>query len=298
MTGGTETAEYDPPRTDCGICGSRRIALHHSDFRGNRIFRCPDCTVQFMNPAYSDRHLARYYSGYAREEPDWDEPLSYGHHFYLSLVEKFSPAKGRLLDVGCGKGHLLLAARERGWDPVGLEISDASARLAAVRTGVRTLCGEIQKIDWGTETFDLVAMHQVLEHLKSPISCLSVVRTLLKDGGILLVVVPNVHARANLVKLALEKVGARRRRVGAYYGTEDHLWYYSPRSLRFLLARLGFEILHMRSGHRVRPGQSRLQRFFTRNLSDRLLWKSTFLAIARKQGVACGRQSSFRAKTR
>src|SRR4030067_171158 len=54
------TPEYDPPYTLCPLCQSRNIALYHCDYRHNRIFRCADCCVQFMNPVYSDNHLTGY----------------------------------------------------------------------------------------------------------------------------------------------------------------------------------------------------------------------------------------------
>jgi hypothetical protein len=63
-----------------------------------------------MNPQYTDQHLADYYSQYTKDEPERDEPLQYGHNFYLEILENYVPSKGSLLDIGSGKGHLLAAA--------------------------------------------------------------------------------------------------------------------------------------------------------------------------------------------
>ena len=97
-----------------------------------------------------------------------------------------------------------------------------------------------------------------------------------------MVVVPNIGSLSSRVKFIMEKLGLRRKKVGSYYDTPHHMWYFSPGVMKKILPTYGFKVVSMRSGHQVRPNQSRLNRFFMRNVSERWLWKSTFLFIAEK----------------
>jgi len=273
---------FDPPKDRCDFCESRNISPYAVDYKGIQIFRCRNCGIQFMNPPYADSHLEEYYSHFTFEEPAWDEALHYCHNFYLSLVERFAVNKGRILDVGTGKGHLLLAARQRGWQPVGYDVDEQSEIPISKKLGVEIVCGDFTKIPWEPESFDAVYMHQVIEHLKRPVPHLKTIHSILKKGGILFAAQPNIHSLAARFKFGLEKLGLRKKNIGAYYGTEGHLWYYTPRTMSSILRKSGFEVLYLRSGHKVRPHQTPLARFLLRNFVEVIPWKSTFLVIARK----------------
>lgn len=276
-------ATFDPPLARCLLCASDAIHEYHRDANNVAIFRCSTCGVQFMNPQYTDRHLVDYYAGYTQDEPQWNEPLAYGHNVYLQLLERYLPAKGKLLDIGAGHGHLLCAALERGWDASGYEVDDSLAASLTKKLGTEVRSGDFTTLDWPRRAFDAIVMHHVLEHLKNPPAYLRTIQDLLRGEGILFLVLPNIHSLSSLMKFLLERLHLRTRNVGAYYDTSHHLWYFTPTTLRRLLLRSGFEILYTRSGHRVRPGQTRFRRFIMRNITERNLWHSTFLCVARKR---------------
>jgi len=275
--------KYDPEFSKCKICNSKKIQRYHQDYNGNVIYKCNDCEVQFMNPQYSDEYLDDYYSKYTKEEPEWDEPLSYGHNFYLELLEKYIEKKGKLLDIGCGKGHLLTQAKKRGWDCSGYDVDCSSVEYFSNKLGVKMFCGAFDKIHWEPNSFDVVSMHHVFEHLKNPISYLNIINSILVKGGILFIVIPNIKSLSSILKFQLEKLGIRKSNIAKYYDTSHHLFYYGPKTLSNVLVKHGYKILHLRSGHKVRPNQSMFTRYFLRNFSERIPWKSTFLIIARKQ---------------
>src|SRR4051794_8566096 len=108
----------------------------------------------------------------------------------LDLVARFVP-RGRLLDVGCGPGLLLDEARRRGYDPLGLELSRASARHArdALGLDVRELALEDFVDDGGG--FDVVVLADVIEHLDDPVGGIARCAALLRPGGVLCVVTPD-----------------------------------------------------------------------------------------------------------
>lgn len=274
---------FDAPKSACGLCGSEKIFPYHQDHKGNRIFKCRNCKIQFMNPQYTDEYLAEFYSSYTKDEPQWDEPLRYCHNFYFTIIEKYVSPPGRMLDIGAGKGHLLSVAKERGWSPIGYDVDCVTTKKTSRKTGIEISCGDFTKINWENRGYDLITMHHVIEHLKSPLPYLRIIHASLQDKGVLFLALPNIHSLSSRAKFCLEKLGVRRRRVGAYYDTGHHLWYYTPHTLANLLSRFGFEVIHLRSGHQARPNQSRLERAFMRRFTERMIWKSTFLVLARKK---------------
>jgi hypothetical protein len=97
---------------------------------------------------------------------------------------------GRLLDVGCGHGLLLDEARKRGYDPVGLELSTASAQFAR---GVLELDVREETVDQldGSARFQVITLVDVLEHVADPLDMIDRCRQLLAPGGLLCLVTPD-----------------------------------------------------------------------------------------------------------
>lgn len=274
--------EFDEKISSCLVCGDPNIHDHLVDDRGIAISKCHHCGFQFMNPQYSDRYLAEYYASYLDDDDfeQWLEPLARCHDYYLSQVERHLKP-GKLLDVGCGHGYLMDAAQKRGWSVRGYDVDPASTRKVSARLGVEVAHGDIQSCDLG-EDYDLVVLHQVLEHLKEPGRYLAKAHTLLNDGGILFVAVPNIMSLSSRLKFRLERMGLRRKNIGKYYDTTHHLLYFEPRTLAGILEKHGFRIIARRNCVSDRPGQGLFKRFIMQNFFDHLFAKSAFLVMARK----------------
>ncbi len=105
--------------------------------------------------------------------------------------------KGRMLEIGCGRGHTLLALKEAGRasEVVGVEIA-ALPRTESEIAGVdRYIVGDIEKdrLDLQPSSFDVVICADVLEHLRDPWAAVSMLNGLLREGGVLVASVPNVR---------------------------------------------------------------------------------------------------------
>ena len=99
-------------------------------------------------------------------------------------------ASGRLLDVGCGHGLLLDEARRRGYDVVGLELSRAAARHAREKLGLDVREVPLEEFaSW--ESFDVVVLADVIEHLEDPVEAVERCARLLRADGALCVVTPD-----------------------------------------------------------------------------------------------------------
>jgi len=273
---------FDKKLTICPVCRSHDPRHFLTDNRGVNIEVCSRCSFLFMNPRYSDAHLDEFYAHYTElEDRDhWDEALSYGHGFYLAQLEAFR-APGTLLDIGCGNGHLLAAGQRRGWQVTGQDVSSTSCHAVSERLGVEVLCGDFLNMEFDRR-FDGISMHQVLEHVKDPWSFVEKIHSLLNPSGVFFVATPNIWSLGNRLKYSYERMGLRKSEIGNYFDSSHHLNYFTPKTMKRLLSRADFTVKAVRNGHKVRPGQSGLQRFLMRNITERFIPRSTFFVIAQK----------------
>ncbi|MEQ9501082.1 MAG: class I SAM-dependent methyltransferase [Deltaproteobacteria bacterium] len=99
----------------------------------------------------------------------------------------------RLLEVGVAYGAFLLAARERGMHVRGLELESSLAARANEHLGEDAVLVGNAAEPWPfeDESFDVIAMFDVLEHLESPRLGIDHAKRLLTPGGVLMMTTPN-----------------------------------------------------------------------------------------------------------
>jgi SAM-dependent methyltransferase len=94
-------------------------------------------------------------------------------------------APGACLEIGCGPGHFLDLLREEGWEIRGVEYSPAAAARAAGRLGEGVVqAGDAALACLPAGRFDLVLLHDVLEHLPRPVAVLSGAAAALAPHGL------------------------------------------------------------------------------------------------------------------
>jgi len=215
----------------CPLCGARVAMNSHFSNGADRIRRCPACSVAFVYPRasglellsqYSPRYFQEKYdtlrqSGYVNMQ-SWQNKIS----MCLRRVDKLRGGRtGLLLDVGCGKGWFLEEARKHGWQVQGLELCPEVAKGTMERVGTQVYTGSIFDVALPSETFDLVTMFDVIEHLEGPLEALRICHRILKPGGALVLSTPNLYG------LGCRLLGARAFAVWP----DEHIVYFGTASI-------------------------------------------------------------------
>jgi len=189
---------------DCILCGTDNSApLFKGRDRllgGEKIFdlvRCRGCGLIYINPRPTLDEIAQYYPAeyepFVRQEQvtNWYDRLR--HRVAIARMCRIAgqgQQPGRMLDVGCGGGDFMLGMQQRGWQVRGLDISPVAVALAR-KKGLDVFQGQLSDVELEDESFDLVTMWDVLEHLHDPAAYLARVARLLKPEGRFVVTLPN-----------------------------------------------------------------------------------------------------------
>ena len=238
----------------CSVCGSVlrkhlgwRGGTAHHDGQGERIeiVRCGECTHLYPHPMplpvgdlaalYADTE--DYFSAH-----DVEEKKRVGGEL-LKLIEKKIGFKGNLLDLGCGRGELLWAAREAGWKPEGVDPSPAHLEWARTHLGIEGRLGTIEEAGFPAEQFDAIIMGGVIEHLYDPYATLTEVWRVLKPGGVFFFDAPNEDGLYTKTGNIYQRAQGRDWVVNlAPTFAPYHVQGFNPKSVRRLLQRVGFEV--------------------------------------------------------
>jgi SAM-dependent methyltransferase len=195
------------------------------------VYHCKRCKTWFADPDPWD------YS-------DWREPDTDAVEYYrrfeagarlraaqtLAYVTERYGLAGRLLDVGCAAGHTLAAANDLGWTTTGLEPNRTLADHARSTLGLNVIHDSLRPGLFAPESFDVIILDQVLEHLVDVRGHFAEIVVLLRPGGILWIGIPPVDwLRVLLARLpGIDRMGER---LNMYGDVEQHVNYFTRASI-------------------------------------------------------------------
>jgi len=120
----------------------------------------------------------------------------------------------------------------KGWDVLGLEPDTGARKLAKDQFGVELHdIDSLYKLD--EKSFDIITMWHVLEHVHMLNEDIKQLHRLIDDRGWLIIAVPN-------------PTSSDAKRYGKFWAAYDvprHLWHFSPKSMKLLLEKQGFELI-------------------------------------------------------
>ncbi len=216
---------------NCAVCGGA-LAPHFPEVRDPltdeifAIYKCKRCGLGYTFPR--PQELSKYYGlQYYGNRHGFTLRRSIERRigFVASVMESGS---GRwLLDIGCGDGSFLLAAKDAGWDVMGTEMNPEPARGLGldVKVGIDQVPLEPQ--------FDCVTMWHSLEHMWDINSTLARIAELLKPDGRLLIAVPdNGGLQAKIF-----------RHRWFHLDVPRHLYHFDANSLAYCVKSAGYAIV-------------------------------------------------------
>ena len=224
----------------CCLCKGGRSEIFLETPGGNYL-RCVNCgLVLFDNIPDMSEIKSIYCDEYFTEKKRNGCGADFlgEEHLYLARfknrlerIEK-KIAKGRILDIGASVGQFLFAAKERGWDISGVEVSAAAVQMAKQRYGINIQAGALEDARIQEGPFDVITLWHVFEHFPGPVQALKKIHALLKKDGCLVMEVPNIGSREALLN------GAN----WAYLRPGEHLYHYTRDTITGTLEAAGFTV--------------------------------------------------------
>jgi len=219
----------------CGEVTDHRFRYHRN---GCDIWQCARCglgradTRGFDPRAY---YTGEYFSG-ARCDGYSDYPAAepvLRREFARSveLIREYR-GEGRLLDLGCAYGFFLQEAAPY-YDVAGIELAEEAAAYCR-RSGLNVLSGVADDTNMTRiGEVDVITLFDVIEHLPQPRDTLALCCRHLRPGGIIMLTTGDFASP--VARLA----GARWRLMTP----PQHLWYFTPQSMRGIAASLGLSLV-------------------------------------------------------
>ena len=214
----------------CILCGSNHFEPLFGG-RGWRLHRCRGCGL-VKTEAKSFLSYRKYHRDQEYQEFESQFRNIFLKRFYL--VKKFVDF-GRILDIGCSTGTLLSLFKKDGWEVWGIEPSQ-SATIAEKR-GIIVKKTTFEKVDLPQNYFDVVILNHTLEHLANPLEVVKKVKAVLKNGGLILIDVPNFGGFSARIL----------RSRWPYLVPDEHTYQFTQDSLKKILKKAGFRYLFSES---------------------------------------------------
>jgi SAM-dependent methyltransferase len=186
----------------CICCGSEGSRVFLADCRDLYLHKplvvsyhgCTDCGLIQQHPMPTD--VSSYYDEYPVHQV-----RSAGYSWFrrvlmssVYLPPRSWKAGSRILDFGCGDGWYLEWCREAGLEVVGFEPGSPHAQAMTARLQVPVLSDAEELKTRYAGSFDVITLHFVVEHLTDIKSTFALLATLLRPGGVIRYVVPNIDS--------------------------------------------------------------------------------------------------------
>ncbi len=215
------------PCPECKICGSPGIPTYKD--LPDRLFSSPglwnlskcsnsECGLMWLDPMPLEEDIYKAYRSYYTHgdksggTPSLEARITKALVPIFQLFMRLTPihrervdieqmflgniVPGRVLEVGCGDGTMLSRLADLGWSVEGQEVDPISATIAA-KANITIHLGSLVSLNLPEASYDAIVMNHVIEHVHDPVKLLAECQRLLKPGGILVAVTPNIRSFAH-----------------------------------------------------------------------------------------------------
>ena len=238
------------------------------------LMQCPKCKLVWLNPQPIPEDITKLYAQYFTHYKLKEEKrplnglrksvtasvlksnLGYNvdspNRILVSMLSRIGPLReiaesnvmwlkasenGRLLDIGCGNGSFLTKMRQLGWSVVGVEPDEKAVSIAREKLGLEIFQGSLEEAEFPEGYFDAITMNHVIEHVLDPIGLLKECHRVLRPGGELIVVTPNIRSLGQHIF----------RENWRGYEVPRHLFLFVPEALRICAERSGLVVKELKT---------------------------------------------------
>jgi 2-polyprenyl-3-methyl-5-hydroxy-6-metoxy-1,4-benzoquinol methylase len=211
---------------------------------------CSQCSFVFLDPRLTAEELRLLYSDEyflhdgadfgAHSASDYETAAIKGSVKFpeiLGWIRRFKPS-GEFFEIGCGMGYFLDYARKQGYSVSGIEYAELGVRTCREKFGLEVRRGSFEELAPGPDTYDVIFMGDVLEHLIQPLEMLTKAHSMLKASGVVALEVPSMF---NSLTGRIATIGMRLLRTKKKMTLPPyHVNEFTPKTLRAIIERAGF----------------------------------------------------------
>ncbi len=251
-----EIYEYIP----CNFCGSEEFDIiikpTKTDFDPTKILsasggvmgtqqivKCKKCGLAFENPRIKNELIVESYK--EAEDELYTQGAEGREHTFAKCAKDISQKRkppGKLLDVGCAAGFFVKEANKAGWDAVGIEPCKWLVDWGKENLQQDLRFGTLGEGVFEDNSFDVLTMWDVLEHVPDPKKELEECYRVLKPGGLFVVNYPDFGS-------VLAKISGRH----WWFLLSNHIYYFTPKTIKMYLENAGFEVETMKMHWQTLP---------------------------------------------
>ncbi len=192
----------------CPNCGNKEYKerIREKDFI---IGECKGCGLTYLLNPPDEKEIYEDYYTIEFKGDDYRKDSPYEHlseifeinrqrvAFIRSLTQQVFKSAGNnftLLDIGCGTGLFLKSCTAAGFRVSGIDVSMNALNFARENYKLDVSSKTLDDLLKEGKKYDIITMWHVLEHIMNPVEELKKVRGILKEGGLLIVEVPNLNS--------------------------------------------------------------------------------------------------------
>ncbi|MCX7771185.1 MAG: class I SAM-dependent methyltransferase [Proteobacteria bacterium] len=199
-----------------------------------RLVKCIACGLIYENPRYPEDIILKGYisTNESLHDSQYENRVNSFYKTMMKLKGELPPKGAKVLDIGTAGGAFLEAGKRFGYEVYGLEPSQFLVREGKKR-GLNIYQGTINDHPFEENTFDMVCLWDVLEHLTEPKQALTKIRKLLKREGVLLINYPDIGT-------FMAKLFGRR----FWWIVSTHLIHFDRRTITKICEVTGYKVFH------------------------------------------------------
>ncbi len=227
----------------CRLCGNDQLRLYYVEGYNDKYkyYKCSCCGLVNLDLDYAS-NLDNQKQFADRFKPHRNHENDKGSSSTVAFFSKFVPVSGKYMDIGCGDGGVLYFARKRGWAVKGLELSPVFADFVKEALQIDVDVADFLIYE-SQDTYDLVSLRHVLEHLPDSVLALTKISGMLKENGYAYFEFPNINSLTHRFHRIRNRIPRLKRKYDPSFAT-SHCNMFSRRSFEYLLQKTGFSLIH------------------------------------------------------